>query len=220
MLVKDGIVYQLLESPDLEATINCMAEVFPNKEPLTTALGITIDEFYPFAELVCIQAVKEGLSHIAKDANTGKVIGFRISEDLIQEESEENNTVINSLIKFYPIISLLKELKEEYLQDIRIKKGQVLHFIMVGVQENYRNLNIAKNLITKNLRLAQDKKFTTVICEATGVISQHNARKLGFNEIVAIEYKDYVYQELKVFEKIEPHSKCILMEKMIHENPV
>ncbi|AFZ23707.1 hypothetical protein Cylst_1420 [Cylindrospermum stagnale PCC 7417] len=215
MLVKDGIIYQLLAAPDLEATINCMAEAFPNSEPLTTALGITIDEFYPFAELVCIQAVEEGLSHIAKDANTGKVIGFRISEDLIQEESEENNTVINSLIKFYPIISLLKDIKEAYLRDKIIQKGQVLHFIMVGVQKNYRNLNIAKNLITENLGLAEDKKFTTVICEATGKISQHNARKLGFNEIVAIEYKDYLYQGLKVFEKIEPHAKCILMEKII-----
>lgn len=215
MLVKDEIIYQLLEAPDLEATINCVTEAFPNSEPLTTASGITIDEFYPFAKIVCIQAVKEGLSHIAKDANTGKVIGFRISEDLIQAETEENNTVIDSLVKFYPIFSLLKDLKEEYLQEKIIQKGQVLHFIMVGVQKNYRNLNIAKNLITENLGLAQEKKFTTVICEATGIISQHNARKLGFKEIVAIEYKDYAYQGLKVFEKIEPHAKCILMEKML-----
>jgi len=51
---------------------------------------------------------------------------------------------------------------------------------MVGVREIYRNRNIAKTLLNINLQEAKRKNFMTAICEATAIISQHNAAKMGF----------------------------------------
>lgn len=215
MIVKNGIIYQLLEFGDVEATIDCLVEVFTKSEPLATALDLNIAEFYPFAKLICIQAVEAGLSHIAKDVNTGEVVGFIICQDLIQKEHPDNNQIIDNIVKLRPIISLLKHLEDEYLQGKQIRTGEIIHIFMLGVKENYRNLRIAKNLNIQNLQLAQEKNFTVAICETTGIISQHHVRQLGFQEIVAIEYKDYTYQGLKVFEKITSHTKCILMEKIL-----
>ncbi len=207
------ITYEVLKEKDLENTILCISEVFSSSEPLTLALGITREEFYRFAEKVCIQAIKDGLSHIAKDVINDQVIGFRISEDLIQEHSEKVNSNFNDLLNFYPIIDLITQLENQYMSSKNIQKGEIIHLVMVGVRESYRNQNISKNLILANLQFAKEKKFKLAICETTGLISQHNARKLGFKEVLKILYKDYTYEGVKVFEHITPHTSCILMEK-------
>lgn len=215
MLEKDGIVYKLFQLEDLERAIACMVDVFPSGEPLAQVLGITKEEFYPFAEIVGKIAVKEEISHIAKDVETGEAVGFIISEDLVRETNKESPFLENNFKTFYPIMELLENLETQYMKSREIKKRQVIHCFMVGVRENYRNRNIAKTLLDINLQEAKQKNFSIAICEATGIISQHNAAKMGFKEIVEIAYKDYTYQGQKVFERIEPHTRCVLMEKVL-----
>lgn len=213
MLEINGIVYKLFQSEDLESAIACVVDVFPSSEPLTQALKITQKEFYPLAEIVCRAAVQEELSHIAKDVETGEVVGFRISEDLVRNSNEESLFMFENLVKFHPMLALLENLDRQYMESRAINKGQVLHWVMVGVRESYRNRNIAKTLLEINLKEAKSKNFVTAICEATGIISQYNAAKIGFQEIVSIAYKDYTYEGQRVFENIAPHTRCVLMEK-------
>ena len=52
-----------------------------------------------------------------------------------------------------------------------------------------------------------------MIGEFTGIISQHNAFKLGLKEVIAIYYRDYEYQGSRIFSQIDSPPKCILMEK-------
>jgi hypothetical protein len=46
-------IYKTLQANDLEQTVSCMVNIFPEAEPMTKALGITLDEFFSFAELFC-----------------------------------------------------------------------------------------------------------------------------------------------------------------------
>ncbi|MGL5060379.1 MAG: GNAT family N-acetyltransferase [Microcoleus sp.] len=212
------VIYEIFQEQDLEKTISCIVDVFSSSEPLAKVVGITQDEFYPFAKIICKKAVKDGLSHIAKDYSTGEVIGFIISEKLIQENNEQSNQIFDDFVKFIPILSLLAQLEEQYMSRLSIEeKEHTLHCFMVGVQASYRNQNIAKYLIDNNIKNAK-KFFLKAICEATGIISQHIFLQLGFKEIVAIEYQDYEYQGVKIFGNLAPHKKCILMEKILDKD--
>ena len=211
MLVTDTITYELLQEKDLEQTINCLVEVFTSAEPVFIGLKITPSEFYPFAETICKKAVKDKLSHIAKDSVTSQVIGFVISEDFSTTLSEENFQNLSE--KFKPVFQLLKELHEQYELDKQIVKRKLLHSILWGVKEEYRNRHINSNLVKENNNLAIQKGFSGVVVECSGNISQHLARKQGFEDRFSIDYQTFEYQGMKVFKDIKEHQSCILMEK-------
>ena len=196
---------------DIEQTIACIIETFPGNEPMAKALGITPDEYYFFAKIVCEKAVKDGLSIVAKDKKNGKLIGFSISEDLESEPPEELEKINE---KLHPIMELLTILDEKYKKFHTIKKGQIFHLYMVGVTKSFEKQNIATILLEENLKLAKLYNFSGAIVEATGYVSQHIIRdKLGFNEKFAIEYKSFAYNKKNVFKNIDNSNRCILFEK-------
>ncbi|MEB3181230.1 MAG: GNAT family N-acetyltransferase [Nostocaceae cyanobacterium] len=214
MLEKDGIVYEILQSKDLASTIECLATVFPGGEPLTHCLGITKEYYYPVAEIVCQKAVEDGLSHIAKDAQTGELVGFIISEDMYIENNYYKEKY-KEFDKFIPIISLVESLQQEYLADKKIRKGQFFYESMIGVYPKYQNRNIARYLYAENIEYAKTKNFSRIITEPSGIVSQRLCSRFGFKEIVSIDYQDYEYQGMKVFANITRHKKCVLMEKIL-----
>jgi hypothetical protein len=93
--------------------------------------------------MICRKAVKDGLSHIAKDSSTGEVTGFMISEDFNTESNEETNLIFERVVKFHPILDLLAQLEHQYMSIQSIETCPTLHYLMVGVKESYRNQNIA-----------------------------------------------------------------------------
>ena len=180
---------------------------------LVMALKITPSEFYPFAEIICKKAVKDKLSHIAKDSVTSQVIGFLISEDFSTTLSEENFQ--NLPEKFGAIVQLIKELHEEYEINKKVVKGKLLRPIVGGVKEEYRNRHILSHLHEENQKLAIQEGFSGMVTECTGNISQHLRRKQGFKDRCSIDYQTYEYKGMKVFEGIKEHRSCILMEKIL-----
>ncbi len=214
MLEQDGIVYEILQSKDLASTIECMATVFPDSEPLTHCLGITKEYYYPVAEIVCQKAVEDGLSHVAKDAQTGELVGFIISEDMYIENNYYKEKY-QEFDQFLPIISLIDSLQKEYLADKNIRKGEFFYESMIGVYPKYQNRHIGRYLYAENIEYAKTKKFSRIITETTGIVTQRYCSRFGFKEIVSIDYQDYEYQGVKVFANITGHKKCVLMEKLL-----
>lgn len=205
------IIYETLQAKDLEQTISCMVNTFPEAEPMTKALGITPDEFFLFAELFCKKAVNDGLSLVAKENKTGNVVAFSIAEDFTGEPPEGIEKIND---KFHPIMALLNDLDEEYKKANRVDEGEFLHLFMIGACGPYRNRRIVTTLVEKHLQLAKAKKFSGAIAEVTGPISRHIfVDKFGFDEKLKINYTSYVYNGIIVFESIKDCSSCILVEK-------
>jgi hypothetical protein len=153
---KKEIIYETLSMKDLKETIACVVDVFPRAEPMTKAMEITSDEFYPFAEIYCKKAIREGLSLVTRDKATGNVIGFLISENLASEPPDGIRTINE---KFLPIIKLLDGLDENYKQSFELNGNNILRLFMVGVSKHYEGLNLATTLIKENLKLATKQLF-------------------------------------------------------------
>lgn len=145
MLEENEIVYEILQEKDLEQTINCLVDVFPNAEPISIALKITSSEFYPFAEMICQKAVAEGLSHIAKDTVTSEVAGFIISESLSQDLYAEEDQNISQ--KFKIAFQFLQELNEQYEMEKKVVNYKIFHVFLLGAREEYRGRKISNKLV-------------------------------------------------------------------------
>lgn len=209
----NGILFQNMEPIDIEQTAICLSQALSTFEPMTKTLKISFDEVQGLSVPVCKKAVEDGLSVIAKDRETGEVVGAIISENF------QNMISLDSLeyltYKFDPLFSLLSKLDENYHSDYPVKVGQVLHIFMLVVSHKYNNKNIAKILVRENLKLAKVHHFKDAIAEATGTVSQHIFRSLGFAEEFAIDYNSYEFKGEKVFDSIEHPPSCLLMSSPI-----
>ncbi len=205
---KNEIMFQVLSHRDIEDTATCISQVFSSFEPIAKALKISFNELYPLAVTVCQKAADEEISIIAKDQKTGEVVGFIISEDLMTVKPGPTEGIDN---KFEAVFSFLSELDENYLSCHSVKAGQVLHILMLGVQEKYTKRQIATTLVKENLKLAKHHNFQIAIAEATAVGSQQIFRNLGFTEEFAIEYKSYKFKGKQIFSSLENPPNCLLM---------
>ena len=59
---------------------------------------------------------------------------------------------------------------------------KVFHVFMLAVAEEYTGKGLATYLVDASTKLAQDKRFTVAIAEATGLGSQTVFRRLGYIE--------------------------------------
>ena len=209
---KQQITIELLQKKYLEQTISLLVDVFTSSEPLTTAIGITADEFYSFAEIICKRAIINNLSHIAINTETSEVLGAVISEDWATQLSEDAG---NFHQKFDIMFALVKDLHEQYETTRKVVRGKLLHIFLLAVKEQYRNKGIARNLLAENIERARQENFSGAVIEVTGQISQYLARYHGFEERGSIDYQTYQYKGRKVFEGIKDHQRCILMEKVL-----
>jgi N-acetylglutamate synthase-like GNAT family acetyltransferase len=210
-------VFQVLSHRDIEDTATCISQIFSRFEPMAKALKIYLDEFYQLALPICQKAADQETSLIAKDPKIGEVVGFCISEYFMTINPDTPEGIDH---KFESVFSLLSELKENYGKCHPIKAGQVLHILMLGVDDKDSKRHIATTLVIENLNLAKHHNFESAIAEATSVGSQQIFRNFGFNEEFAIEYKPYKFKGKQIFSSIENSPNCLLMSRCIKDLPI
>jgi hypothetical protein len=188
-----------------------VAEAFNRYEPMAVAQDLPVKEFVDFVKLIGPKAQQEELTVLARDLETGQVIGAMITDDFASVPPEGMEHLGE---RFEPIFALLGELDEQYKQGRSLRLGEYLHLFMIAVKHQIKGRNVAHNLIQSCLENGMRKGYHTAVAEATGVISQHIFRnKFGFVDRLEIPYKTFVHQGRRVFESIEEHTGTILMDK-------
>lgn len=216
--LRAGISYQILAEENLASSIECISRTFQSGEPMTKALGITLEEFKYFAKILLRKAVNDQLSLVATDNITGQVVGILIGEDFVTEALEGIETVSP---KFLPIFELLGGLDEAYKEKSLVKSGQLYHIFMVGVYKEYAGLSV--QLTNKVEIMARKKGYTSAIAEATSAISQKiYTKRLGFKEVEEIppvRYAEFQHEGKSVFANITECDSCRLIIKD-YRNPI
>ncbi|MDO1447296.1 GNAT family N-acetyltransferase [Rhodocytophaga aerolata] len=211
--VKNAIIYEILTEKDYEGTVLCAASTFVAGEPMVTVLDIAKKDFLYFSEIFVRKAIADGLSVIAKDAVTGQVVGCMISEDFVTDPPQGIELVAPSL---GPIFHMLGTLDERYKEHHSVKQGEIYHQFMLGVLSTYAGKGIGHRLTIESERLAKAKRYKAIMCEVTGPVSQHIfLNQLGYKEVDAIAYHDFVYEGQHIFKHITACESCKLIYKAI-----
>jgi ribosomal protein S18 acetylase RimI-like enzyme len=206
-----GIVYEILQKKDLEETTLLLSEIFTGGEPSVRYFGITATEYYYFAQLFCKKGVEEGLSIIAKDKDTGKIVAFLLSEDFDSSAPEGIEKIDRKIAIDMAIVDAIEE-------DAKANKKEGerrFHIFFGGTENDYGNKGIMTTLIDESIKLAKRKKFTNIIAEPTGLATQHIFKKFGFEQQKMIEYKKFIFEGKHIYENFEGPIGIILMEKRI-----
>ena len=206
-----GVQYELFEIYALGEMAPMIAEAFNRYEPMTVARNVPFQEFVDFVKLLAPKALQEELTVLARDQETGQVIGAMIADDFASTPPEDLGLLGQA---FAPIFALLGELDDQYKKGRTLRLGEYLHLFMIAVDHRHKGRKVAQNLVRACLKNGARQGYHTAVTEATGVITQHIFRsRFGFRDRLEIPYKTFVYEGRPVFASIEGHTGTILMDK-------
>ena len=211
---RNGIRYEKVDRTNWEEAARCVARVFSADEPLVTRLGITEEEMFSFTGTYYQKIAEEGLSILARDQRSSRVIGARISEDAAIPPRAEHVTGFSR--KLRPVFACLETLHRVYQEERMPEPGECVHMFMVAVERRYTNRGIAPQMNHLFFEMVARMGYRHLVTEPTGAISQHLLRdKLGFRVLHCLAYDDFEYEGLKIFAGMPEHPCIMLMEKTL-----
>ncbi|MFJ7735494.1 hypothetical protein ACIQ2D_04035 [Lysinibacillus sp. NPDC097287] len=176
--------FMQLDTTYLDKAARCLSETFVGvqngdyviEEPVAVATKLTIDDFTEFFSMYFESTYQQGFHFIAVDNVTDEVVGV-IGTDVFDPAHEEEPLdgkfeVMNRLTEaLEPLDALLVE-KFEYVLQRKIKKGDLLHGFLIGVQAPKNKRFIAKKLVDLVLEKGKEEGMKGFFVEATNPRSQ------------------------------------------------
>lgn len=193
-------------------TATILAEAFMD-EPMQTVLDTTFEDILEFMEHIVQHAIPTGLSAIAIDTETDKVVGISINKDLLDEPIGKDDRFSE---KLFPIFELLDQLDNKYHEYYEVKPNEIYHNMMLAIDSKYRNNDITTLFFNFCTDIAYKKGFKTMLAETTGPISFHVVtKKLGFKELYSIKYADFYFNGTYPFKNIKGAEYCYLLHRPV-----
>ena len=197
---------------DLEDMVRLLGETFSRYDPPAVAMGLTPAEFKSLVRVFCPKAATDGLTIVARSADTGEMMGALLTEDSTSPMPEGIDQLSP---KFDPIFDILGQLDTAYREGTSVSPGERLHLFLLGVAEPFAGRGVARQLVTECLANGLRKGYRVAVTEATNLVSQHIFRKQGFMDRVQRSYRDHRHHGEAVFASIEEHGGPILMDRAL-----
>jgi ribosomal protein S18 acetylase RimI-like enzyme len=191
-------------SPDtVEATARLYAEVFVRDEPTTRWHGVTVGDFLPFARRYVQFCETRGLSYIAREEQSGDVIGFIFCSDLTTGLDELGPAMRGYLSRFEATIRIIGALEEQYLNTGAPAPGTFLHVDQLGVCRERRDRSVSTALIRHVAASARKCGFHTIVADCTGPRSCRSFERCGFTRAGSIPYALFPAGGIALFDGLE-----------------
>ena len=207
-----GIEYGILEASELSATAALLASAFGRHEPLSLAVGLSQSEIEALVSAFAPKALDARLTIVARTESDRELVGALLTEDFDTPLPEEFAEIAP---KSAPIGALLESLDTQYRSSRTMGMGEYLHLLMLGVADRASGRGIARNLIEICLENGKNRGFRYAVAEATGSISQHVFRSLGFREVLTARYSDFLFADTRPFAGIKDPIGTILMDRAL-----
>jgi len=215
MTASDGqptIEYSLCAPHEVDAMCGLLAKTFCQSDPPAVAVGLTPPEFEAFVQLFRSRVADEGLTVVARLADSGELVGVLLTEDA---SSPLPDGIEHVSAKFDPIFDILGQLDEEYRADLEVGHGERLHLFLLGVSPQVGGQGVAHELVRQCLENGSRLGYQVAFTEATNKVSQHIFRKAGFVERTQQSYEAHQFDGRAVFASIADQGGPILMDRSL-----
>ena len=207
-----SISYSIIPIERTEEVLKLIDAIFLKDEPLNRNKGITEEDNGPLKEDFALM-IREGLSMMAVDHKTGRVIGFALSVPANTYQGtayrKTYSAKVMDLFNMFEFASNSVNFYEKYDID------KTFEFKIMSVHPNYRGFGIATKLAKKSIELARSRGFKVAKVEATGTYSQKLFNNLDFEILFEISYNDYKVGGQVVFKNMGIHTSFQVLAKKI-----
>jgi len=204
--------FTVFTAADSDEMAQLLSEAFVARDPPAVAAGLRSSEFEDFVRLFCPKAANEGLTIVARSADTGEMMGALLAED---SASAAPAGIDKLSAKFHPIFDILGQLEAEYRVGREVHAGESLHLFLLGVRERFGAQGVAHRLVAECVANGARKGYRVAVAEATNRTSQHIFRHLEFVERARASYSAHRFEGRAVFASIASHGGPILMDRLL-----
>jgi ribosomal protein S18 acetylase RimI-like enzyme len=192
--------------------VRLLGQVFSRQDPPAVAVGLTPSEFEALVTLLRPKVAAEGLTVVARTADTRELMGVLLAED---SASAPPDGMEGLSPKFAPIFDILSQLDAEYRGGVAVPPGESLHLFLLGVAASAAGRGVAQRLVSTCIEHGARQGYRRAVTEATNKVSQHIFRKLGFTPRVRRSYEDHRFDGRAYFTSIAEHGGPILMDRSL-----
>ncbi len=198
-----------MTSDNSHEAFSLACKVFVNASVLHTAMDVTFKEYREYMRASFEVMWKQGLSIIATDTNSNELIGCLVACDY-QTQTKNSAKIPN---KLKPVIALLRDLEEIYLQNRQIEPGQFMLVDMAVVKPEASGRGIYRKLREKAHQIGREAGFRNVVGELSSAATQHLCiNRFGHKVCAEIEYTSFNYLGRRPFAAIKEPPSIILVE--------
>ncbi len=205
-----AVEYSIADATHQGFVSRLVATCFSSSEPPAVAAGLSAEEMEGLLRLISPRIIAQGFSVVARQQ--GQLVGALLCQDFAAPVHVEGDSISP---KFRAIFAMLQEMDEYYRGRHNPSRGQVLHVFMLAVDSAAAGQGIAQGLVNTALNNASGRGFKKAVTEATGEVSQHIFRKLGFLDRYSVSYQEFRFEGNKPFSSIPGHAGAILMDKSL-----
>ena len=216
MAKKYEIKYQIVAPEQFKEAVEFFNDHFLAHEPSTTSgsrgsnhLQSDIDKM----DQIVLDYLKHKLSWCAVDADTGKIVGLRVSYSQSLADSPDTPLTSDEYVdrgfsRHFACVLAFLDLMLDYrkvLTSYQESNLKILGLFAVGVHSEYRNEGIATELVRRTLKHAAKHGFTLAGVVCTSVYTQKLFERQGFEKLQEEYYASYVdaSTKLSVFENVD-----------------
>ncbi|XP_034945523.1 dopamine N-acetyltransferase-like isoform X2 [Chelonus insularis] len=205
-----------IEPKDKPEVLAFLKRFFFRDEPLNDSIQLIPEgeTSCPPLENYSMSSIEENLSLMAV-SSSGSIVGVLLNGTTVAPEDSEEPDFIKECDhqKFRKILKLLHHVDREANVVKRYPGKKILDIKIISVDNNWRGKGIAAELFKKTMKIAKELNYDYVRCDCSSHFTSKLCKRLGFEEIFELKYKDYVDQDGKpVFTPAPPHdsiSTCV-----------
>ncbi|XP_070532536.1 uncharacterized protein [Ptychodera flava] len=216
------IAYEVLTEDHFEEAAHILTSTFIGGEPLRLAVKMPYEAELAYNQIMCRECAQDGVSVVAIDKNLNKVIGVTVGKIVNGTDPnamlDEISLMPDALKPYYERFGpLFGKLEQCYFQNPNFLNNpdcKILKSYKISVHPDYEGRGIGTKIADVRRELAEKKVVKFICLVATALRSQILYKKLGYEDIGEIFYKDYTYNDEKPFAGITspPSAKAMALQ--------
>lgn len=185
----------ILKKEHIKEVAELFTNTFCHGEPLCKHLGISTDDFKPYALEVAEKAAADQLSVVSLNKE-GQLIGCVIAEDIVNPAKTREYKMLR------PIHQLLKTLSKPFI-DKQYKKNSIVHIWVSAVDEEQQGLGLSTILNNACVALALQHGFSYVLAEFTSTVNERHMNRFPEYMKCELKFKDFLLDGKRPFATLD-----------------
>ncbi|CAD6241261.1 GSCOCG00002594001-RA-CDS [Cotesia congregata] len=204
---------QVIKQEDKPEVLKFLRRFFFRDEPLNASI-----ELIPRGEnSTCVPLEEYSMSSIDENlslkavSSAGNIVGVQLNGTTVKPEDTDEPDFIKNCdnFKFKKILRLLHHVDRKAAVLDRYPGSKILDVKIISVDSGCRGKGIAAALCQKTVDIAKELNYNYIRTDASSHYTAKLCKRLGFEQIFELMYKDYVDSNGKsIFTPAYPHS-CI-----------
>lgn len=218
----DSLNYSDLREEDISDIMTFMGENFFPREPVSKGLHMTYEDNKEWLTISVKQWLQSGVSVLARDPASGKLIGMMLATILTRDQSktfEEGQEVSNSKVRtLHTVLATLEEAVDFFARYEKV--NSILEFAMLSVLDEYSGKGIGRKIIKESETRGLKLGCQLATAQSTAIHTQQLHLKNGYKALYTMDYATFEIDGKKIFdmEKMGSTTTAKVMAKVIDKD--